>query len=68
METEEDTLTPWNGAFSSSAIEIVPGDKRVMVKEILFDMQRREATLRCGTRGIKDGDPDSKAKEIHICW
>lgn len=68
MEIEEEDLTRWEGPLGRSAIEIVPDDKRVMVKEILFDMQRREAILRCGTRGARDGDPDNTAKAKHIWW
>jgi hypothetical protein len=60
MEVEEADLTGWEGP--------VPDDKRVMVKEVLFDMQRREAKLRCGTRGARGGDPDDTAKARHIWW
>jgi len=68
MEIEEEFLSPYHGSRNGPAAEIVPDDKRVMVKEILFDMQRREATLRCGTRGAREGDLDMRAKETHISW
>jgi len=67
MEIEEEDLPPF-AAWGAPAVAIVSDDKRVMVKEILFDMQRREATLRCGTRGARDGDFDRRAKETFISW
>jgi len=51
-----------------STSERVVEDKRVMVKEILFDLQYRTATLRCGTRGAVKGDVDVRARETHIAW
>lgn len=68
MDLEEDGLSPYTGALKPAAAEIVPDSQRVMVKEILFDMQRREATLRCGTRGASEGDLDARAKETHFWW
>jgi hypothetical protein len=67
MEIEEEDLPPFS-VWGAPAVAIVSDDKRVMVKEILFDMQRREATLRCGTRGARDGDFDRRAKETFISW
>ncbi|KAH7377490.1 hypothetical protein BKA64DRAFT_648969 [Cadophora sp. MPI-SDFR-AT-0126] len=67
MHIEEAGLTPWDGRGAGVG-EIVSDEKRVMVKEILFDMQSREATLRCGTRGAREGDMDDRAKETHIWW
>lgn len=67
MEVEETGMSPYVHG-TASAMEIVPAENRVMVKEILFDMQRREATLRCGTRGAMEGDEDSRAQETHIWW
>lgn len=61
-------LAPWDGPNGRATNEIVPDERRVMVKEILFDMQRREATLRCGTRGAREGDFDTRAKETQITW
>jgi hypothetical protein len=51
-----------------SASEVVEDGRRVMVKEILFDMYRREATIRCGTRGASDSEDDPRARETHIVW
>ncbi|KAH7305719.1 hypothetical protein BKA65DRAFT_415594 [Rhexocercosporidium sp. MPI-PUGE-AT-0058] len=67
MHIEEMDLTPWDGRGAGEG-EVVSDDRRVMVKEILFDMQSREATLRCGTRGAREGDRDERAKETHISW
>ncbi|TVY23371.1 Transcriptional regulatory protein [Lachnellula hyalina] len=47
---------------------VVEKDRRIMVKEILFDLQKREATLRCGTRGAREGDEDSRVNETQIFW
>ncbi|KAH8805736.1 hypothetical protein F5884DRAFT_680551 [Xylogone sp. PMI_703] len=64
MHNEEEHLAPYS---AESAGQVVPEDKRVMVKEILFDLQKREATLRCGTRG-KAGEVDTRARETTIYW
>lgn len=68
MEIEEEDLSPWERPWERAAMETVPDEKRVMVKEILFDMQRREATLRCGTRGASEGDYDKRMRVKHIFW
>jgi hypothetical protein len=68
MEIEEEDLSTYEGPLGRAAFETVPDEKRVMVKEILFDMQRKEATLRCGTRGAMEGDPDERARVKHIWW
>jgi hypothetical protein len=68
MEIEEEGLTPYDGPFGRAAKEIVKEDHRVMVKTILFDLQRREATIRCGTRGVMEGGEDRRARETHIFW
>jgi hypothetical protein len=68
MEIEEEDLSPYEGPWGRAAMETVPDEKRVMVKEILFDMQRREATLRCGTRGAREEDYDERMRVNHICW
>ena len=67
MHIEEAGLTPWDGRGAGFG-EIVSDERRVMIKEILFDMQSREATLRCGTRGAREGDRDDRAMETHIWW
>lgn len=68
MDIEEQGLQPWTGPLNAAAREVVPDGQRVMVKEILFDLQNREAMLRCGTRGLRDGDMDLRAKEQNIWW
>ncbi|OWO98781.1 transcription factor Cys [Marssonina coronariae] len=69
MTIEERELSQWSREMlGRKGDEIVPDQQRVMVKEILFDMQSREATLRCGTRGAREGDLDVRAKETHISW
>ncbi|KUJ10192.1 uncharacterized protein LY89DRAFT_596894 [Mollisia scopiformis] len=68
MDIEEQGLSIWSGPATASAREIVPDEQRVMVKEILFDLQNREAMLRCGTRGLDAGDIDMRAQEQYIWW
>jgi hypothetical protein len=68
MEVEEEGMTPFDAFNPLSFTQMVGEDKRVMVKEILFDMQQREATLRCGTRGARNEDIDPRARETHIVW
>ncbi|KAN0098227.1 hypothetical protein V8E51_013890 [Hyaloscypha variabilis] len=68
MEIEEEGLSHYEGPWGRAAMETVGEDRRVMVKEILFDMQRREARLRCGTRGAREGDPDERARVKDIWW
>jgi hypothetical protein len=68
IEIEEEGLSKWDGPYGPTARETVPEEKRVMVKEILFDLQKREAKLRCGTRGAREGDFDKRARVTHISW
>jgi len=69
MEIEEEGMSEYLGyGMGSMDTAVVEMDKRVMVKEILFDMQKREATLRCGTRGAREGDYDLRTNETHIFW
>jgi hypothetical protein len=69
MEIEEEGMGEYIGyGMGSMDGAVVEADRRVMVKEILFDLQKREATLRCGTRGAREGDVDPRAKETHIFW
>jgi hypothetical protein len=67
MVIEEDGMSPF-AQYGPASVEIVRDEKRVMVKEILFDLQKREATLSCGTRGARAGDYDPRAKETFIQW
>ena len=68
MEVEEEGMMDYEIFNPISTSERVVEDKRVMVKEILFDLQYRTATLRCGTRGAMDGDRDVRARETQISW
>ena len=67
MQIEEEGLPPLHVGVPTRA-ESVAADERVTIKEILFDLQRREATIRCGTRGVKEGVSDPRARETHIRW
>ena len=66
MSIEEEGMRPYDAKCKS--MEVVQDAKRIMVKEILFDMQLREATLKCGTRGARHGDIDPRARVTHIFW
>jgi hypothetical protein len=68
MEVEEEGMRDFEIWDPVGANEMVKDDRRVMVKEISFDLQRREATLRCGTRGAREGDPDPRGKETFVSW
>ncbi|KIN05124.1 hypothetical protein OIDMADRAFT_39518 [Oidiodendron maius Zn] len=68
MEVEEEGMRDYEIFNPISTSERVVEDKRVMVKEILFDLQYRTATLRCGTRGAMEGDRDVRARETQISW
>ncbi|RDW88439.1 hypothetical protein BP6252_00471 [Coleophoma cylindrospora] len=73
MEIEEEDLPPYHPWTADqdldSADALPPDDKRVMVKEILFDLQKHQATLRCGTRGLQDASvADARARETFITW
>jgi hypothetical protein len=68
MEVEEDGMRYFEMWDPMAINEKVGEEKRVMVKEILFDLQQREATIRCGTRGAKEEDLDEKARETKISW
>lgn len=67
MEVEEEGMAPLD-AWAQSTLEKVPDEKRVVIKELLFDLQRREGVLRCGLKGTGDGDMDLKEREMHIYW
>lgn len=68
MEVEERGMRRFESWDPVGANEVVKSERRVMVKEISFDLQRREATLRCGTRGAREGDPDPRARETFVSW
>jgi len=69
MEIEEEGMGQYVGyGMGTMDGAVVEKDRRIMVKEILFDLQKREATLRCGTRGAREGDEDSRVNETQIFW
>ncbi|KAM3066651.1 hypothetical protein ACMFMG_002363 [Clarireedia jacksonii] len=65
MDIEEEGLDPYD---ASTKDQIVQEGKRVMVTEITFDLERKWATLRCGTRGLRKGDWDERARETPVHW
>ena len=68
MEVEEEGLRTYEAWDPVGINEQVKEDRRVMVKEILFDLQRREAMLSCGTRGMGSQEHDGRKKEKYITW
>ncbi|KAJ8122491.1 hypothetical protein O1611_g9826 [Lasiodiplodia mahajangana] len=47
---------------------LVPEGKRVMVRAVEFDLQKRVAILQCGTRGLIPGMPDLRTRATRIVW
>ncbi|KAK5631192.1 hypothetical protein RRF57_006907 [Xylaria bambusicola] len=47
---------------------MVPERKRVMVRAVEFDLQKRVAVLQCGTRGLIPGMPDLRTRATRIVW
>ncbi|KAI1354973.1 hypothetical protein F5Y01DRAFT_221237 [Xylaria sp. FL0043] len=47
---------------------LIPERKRVMVRAVEFDLQKREAILQCGTRGLIPGMPDLRTRATRIVW
>jgi hypothetical protein len=68
MEIEEEGMVAFDAYDPRSYNQVVQDERRVMVKEILFDLQSRQATLRCGTRGKKERELDERARETTIWW
>jgi hypothetical protein len=55
MEIEEKGMDPFYPDFwGPTASKPVPEGKRVVIKEIVFDLQQRDGTLRYGTRDMGD--------------
>ncbi|KAI0446682.1 hypothetical protein F4803DRAFT_559350 [Xylaria telfairii] len=48
--------------------KLVPERKRVMVRAVEFDLQKRVAVLQCGTRGLIPGMPDLRTRATKIVW
>ncbi|PQE28388.1 c6 zinc finger domain protein [Rutstroemia sp. NJR-2017a BBW] len=65
MEMEEEGLNPYDLRTRG---QVVPEGKRVMVTEITFNLEKRWATLRCGTRGLRKGEWDERARETPVHW
>lgn len=59
VHIEEECLSGW---------EEVPECVRVEVKEVDFDLKARKATCWCGTRGLRKGEPDERAREARLEW
>ncbi|KAF7862615.1 hypothetical protein EAF04_007488 [Stromatinia cepivora] len=67
MNVEEEGLDEYvRGTVSEK--QMVPDENRVMVMEVGFNLERRWATLRCGTRGARKGDFDPRARETPVTW
>ncbi|KAI1180870.1 hypothetical protein F4777DRAFT_175963 [Nemania sp. FL0916] len=60
----------WGSQRGSSPAEatFVPERKRVMVRAVEFDLQKRVALLQCGTRGLIPGMPDLRTRATKIVW
>jgi len=68
MEVEEEGMREYEEWDPVGVNEGVKEEKRVMVKEILFDLQRREAMISCGTRGKGSQEVDGRKRESFIAW
>lgn len=67
MDVEEEGLDRYvRGTVSEN--QKVPDEKRVMVMEVEFNLERKWAKLRCGTRGAKKGDYDPRRREELYSW
>lgn len=49
-------------------LAVIPERKRVMVRAVEFDLQKRFANLQCGTRGLIPGMPDLRTRATRIEW
>ncbi|PVH83397.1 hypothetical protein DL98DRAFT_513281 [Cadophora sp. DSE1049] len=71
MEIEEEGLAAWDSSRAENAaldLRWIAEDKRVVVREVLFDLQHRTAKCRCGTSGVGEGEPDERARETTLKW
>ncbi|KAG5925593.1 hypothetical protein E4U42_004142 [Claviceps africana] len=75
MDIEESDVGPlfWSSSVdmpsaTCSLAKLIPEEKRVMVKTADFDLQRRVADLRVGTRAVPDDQADDRLQETHIVW
>lgn len=67
MNVEEEGLDPYVRGTEAER-QLVEDGKRVMVTEIEFDLEKKQATLRCGTRGVRKGDFDPRARKTPVWW
>lgn len=67
MNVEEEGLDEYVRG-GESEMQFVGEERRVMVMEIGFNLERRRAMLRCGTRGVRKGDFDPRARETPVWW
>jgi hypothetical protein len=68
MEIEEEGLSEYGPGYLSTVAD-VPEERRVVVKEILINLQEREAKVRCGARRTRMGDlTDKRARQTRIVW
>ena len=66
MGIEEEGLPAWesSGAAAHSVVE----SKRVVVTEVLYDLQKRTATCRYETKGVRYGEPNRRTRETTLRW
>jgi hypothetical protein len=69
MKIEEQGLSEFK-SWDRSASEVVPGFKRVTVREVLFDLQTRVAVVRFWGKGAREEfhHTDDSVREIRIVW
>ncbi|KAI2633822.1 hypothetical protein GGS21DRAFT_539442 [Xylaria nigripes] len=46
----------------------IPEERRIMVRAVEFDLQKRVADIKCGTRGLRPGMTDSRTRTTRIEW
>ncbi|KAK0118179.1 hypothetical protein ONS95_012484 [Cadophora gregata] len=71
MVLEEEDLPSWNPSErGDSAVSgmIVADDKRVIIREVSFNLQDRTAYCRCGKSGAAEGDPDDRVRLVTLKW
>jgi hypothetical protein len=67
VEIEEEGMAPFSD-WTPSISEKPREERRVVIKEVSFDLQRREGGLRWGQRGTGNGNMDLKERETRIYW
>lgn len=48
--------------------EVIPSERRVMIKAVEFDLRERFATIQLGTREVLRGQPDFRSHVKRIVW